>query len=208
MSRVSLLARDFLFMKYCITLLYCCLFSICTAQDYQVSFVNHNLSHPGISIAKPYILTSKSIAKNKKKGQKLIGKTNLLLPQFTYFNQIRTQNNFSLGCELVRQRNRIRPANWQFETGIGIHYVRSFNAGKTFRIEDGEVQRIRFAGQNYFAPSISYSIGRDFFKKRPTPLSTYVKPQVLFLMPYNETVVPSINIQIGVRLNLKQHSNA
>ena len=195
-------------MKYFTTLLCCCLVSISWAQTYRISYVNHNFSHPGISIAKPQVLTYKTITKNKKKGEKVIGKQNILLPQFTYYNQIRTQNNFSLGCEIVRQRHRMKPANWQFETGLGIHYVRSFNAGKTFKIEDGEVMRVRFAGQNYFAPSLSYSVGRDFLKKRPNPISVYLKPQAFFLMPYNQSVVPNFNLQFGIRLHLKQQSNA
>lgn len=181
---------------------------ISTAQEYRVSLVNHNLSHPGLTIGKPMMLHSKTITKQKKKGPKTISKQNLWMPQVTYYNHIRKENNLSLGCEVIRQRHRVKAANWRFETGIGIHYVRSFNAGKTYQVVDGSVERIRFAGQHYFAPSISYSIGRDFFKNRPSPIATFFKPQVLMLMPYNETIVPSINIQLGIRIHLKQNDHA
>jgi hypothetical protein len=191
-------------------LLLCCLALnlVLFAQQVNVSYVIHNLNQPGITISAPQIWTQKVKEKEKKKGMKQIGKSNVILPQFTYYNHIKKENNFTLGCEVVRQRHRMKPANWTFETGIGVHYVRSFNAGKTFKVDNGEVKRVRFAGQNYFAPSLSYSIGRDFLKKRPNPLSVYLKPQTFFLMPYNNAVVPSVNIQIGFKLHLNNNSNA
>ncbi|MFT5724747.1 MAG: hypothetical protein ACI9JN_001869 [Bacteroidia bacterium] len=190
-------------MRFIISLLLLSSCLVSNGQDYRVAYSQYDLFHPGITIAKPFVWTNKTKEKDKKKGLKRIGKSNLFLPQFTYYNQIRTENNFSIGCELVRQRHRMKPANWKFETGVGLHYVRSFNAGKTFELQDGTFKRIRFAGQNYFAPSLSYSVGRDFFKKRPRPISTYIKPQVLLLMPYNAGVVPSIYLQLGVSLPLK-----
>ena len=198
----------FLPMRF-LSLLFLCAVSLNpSAQIVNVSYVVHNLNQPGLSISSPQSWTHIIKEKEKKKGIKQIGKSNLIVPQFTYYNHIRKENNFSLGCEVVRQRHRMKPANWKFETGIGLHYVRSFNAGKTYKVENGVAGRVRFAGQNYFAPSLSYSIGRDFLKKRPNPISVYIKPQTFFLMPYNGSVVPSVNILLGIRLHLNKNTNA
>lgn len=209
MSRVSLTNTGFfLLMRIILGLIISSICCLSHAQHIEVSYVIHNLNQPGITISAPQLWMNKVVDKTKKKGTKQIGKSNIILPQFTYYNHIRKENNFTLGAEIIRQRHRMKPANWKFETGFGLHYVRSFNAGKTFRVENGAVERIRFAGQNYFAPSVSYSIGRDFLKQRTNPISVYLKPQAFFLMPYNETVVPSVNIQFGIRLHLNNQTNA
>ena len=121
-------------MRYLILLFCLGLNFVVFAQQIQVAYVIHNFNQPGITISAPQIWTQKIKEKDKKKGIKQIGKSNILLPQFTYYNHVRKENNFTLGCELVRQRIRMKPANWTFETGIGLHYVRSFNAGKTFKV--------------------------------------------------------------------------
>jgi hypothetical protein len=208
LSRVSLASTGFFLpMRNLVFILFLFTSTLLFSQTYRVAYVQHNLSQPGITIAKPITWTSKIKDKKKKKGLKQIGKTNLILPQFTYYNHIRKENNFSFGAELVRQRHRIKPANWKCETAFGLHYVRSFNAGKTFELRDGEFKRIRFAGQNYLAPSLSYSLSRGFLKKRSTPIHAFLKPQVLFLMPYNSSVIPSVNIQFGVNVRLNSQVN-
>ncbi|MFT5512413.1 MAG: hypothetical protein ACI8SE_000811 [Bacteroidia bacterium] len=209
MSRVSLSNTGFFLpMRIVLILIISSLSLIAQAQHIQVSYVVHNFNQPGIAISAPQLWMNKVVDKTKKKGIKQTGKSNIILPQLTYYNHIRKENNFTLGVEIIRQRHRMKPANWKFETGLGIHYVKSFNAGKTFKVENGVVERIRFAGQNYFAPSVSYSIGRDFLKKRTNPISVYFKPQAFFLMPYNESIVPSINLQFGIRLHLNTQTNA
>lgn len=178
-----------------------------SAQEYRLAFLSHSIIHPGVSVARSFTLSEKIKVKEKKKGEKEIGKSNLFLPQINYHNVLKTENSFSIGAEIIRQRHRMKPANWTFETGFGVHYVRSFNAGKTFTIENGEVRRVRFAGNNFIAPSLSYSIGRTFYKNESMPWFFYLKPQVFAVLPYNGSFVPSVNFQIGTKkvLNFKKH---
>ena len=153
MSRVVFTARDFLLpMRYLILLFCLGLNFVVFAQQIQVAYVIHNFNQPGITISAPQIWTQKIKEKDKKKGIKQIGKSNILLPQFTYYNHVRKENNFTLGCELVRQRIRMKPANWTFETGIGLHYVRSFNAGKTFKVRGRRSKTCAICWSKLFCP--------------------------------------------------------
>lgn len=138
------------------------------------------------------------------KKKKTLHKSNLFLPQVNLYNHIRKETNLTLGGELIRQRKRDSPAEWTYEWGIGMFYMRSFNAGKTYRVENGNVEQVRFAGQHYLAPSLSYCLGRNLTQKTGDnhPIFIYLKPIGFFMMPYNGGIAPNLNLQLGIKLNL------
>jgi hypothetical protein len=174
----------------------------------RIAYNGHNGFHPGFHVSREYPFKFKLKAKTRKNGKvKAVAKTNLLLPQVNYYNHVRKENNFTLGSELIRKRTKDNKTHRSHEWGVGLFYMRSFNTGSTYRLKDGEYKKVALAGQNYLAPSLSYAFSRTFLNKREIPIIAYVKPMIYFMLPYNDSLVPNVNLQFGIRksLNLGSH---
>lgn len=184
-------------MRYIFILLILTGFVRTQAQNtYRFGYSGQYIVHPGLSAAYEHHLKDKT--KHKKEGKDLL-KSNILLPQVGFYHHIQKENNFTIGLELIRHRRRLQKGEWGHEWGAGLFYMRSFNTGKTFEVIDGNVERIRGAGQNYMAPSLSYCLSRKIqLVQKLENTRIYIKPLAYFMMPYNETVVPNLNLQFGL----------
>ncbi|MBO6518128.1 MAG: hypothetical protein JJ975_16455 [Bacteroidia bacterium] len=171
---------------------------------YRVAYSGHNFNHPGLNIAKDYAWKTKVKEKQKKKRLKTVQKSNIFLPQVNFYNHVYKEFNLSLGAEVVRQRVKKRCTH---EWGVGLSLMRSFNAGSTYKVEDGEVKQIRLAGQNYLAPSVSYAFGYTLNKKAVAPTTLFIKPMTYLMLPYNGSILPNVNLQIGIKRSLKFNTN-
>ena len=174
------------------------------AQFAQISYSLHNGVQPGISVSYLKSLSSKTKTKEKRKGTKTIVKTNYVSPQFNYFYHVQKEHNFSIGADLVRERHIDRKAHWRFSPSVGLFYVRSFNIGPTYEVsDDGEVNKIPLAGQNYLAPSVALRIERNIRIKKD--IRILLQPRMLFLLPYDVGVLPSGDLNLGIILPIKSH---
>ncbi len=170
---------------------------------YRIAYNGHNVLHPGFHVSREYIWKYKLKVKTKKNGKvKSVDKTNFFLPQMNFYNHVRRENNFTLGSEVIRRRHKHVKSNRSHEWGIGLFYMRSFNTGTTYKTTEEETRKVFLAGQNYLAPSLSYAFNRTFLNKRPNPVSLYIKPMIYLMLPYNDSVVPNLNVQLGIRKSL------
>lgn len=174
----------------------------CKAQCTQVSYSLHNGVQPGINLAFLKPLTSKTKTKEKRNGTKTIIKTNYISPVFNYYYHLKKEHNFRLGAELVRERHIKRKAQWRYAPSLGLNYVRSFNIGPTYEVtDDGEVNKIPLAGQNFIAPSVAFRIERNIHVIKD--IRIILQPRALFLLPYNGGILPSGDLNLGIILPLK-----
>jgi hypothetical protein len=170
---------------------------------YRIAYNGHNGFHPGFHVSREYTWKYKLKVKTKKNGKvKSLDKTNFFLPQLNYYNHVRKENNFTLGSEVIRRRHKDNKTNRTHEWGVGLFYMRSFNTGTTYKVVEGEVKKVALAGQNYLAPSLSYAFSRSFLNKSSNPIIAYIKPMIYLMLPYNDAMVPNVNLQLGIRKSL------
>jgi hypothetical protein len=171
-----------------------------TQPRYSLGYFGHNLVQPGLHLGIGFETTTKEKTRKKwiGKKEKTISKTKYLEPQINLYHHLLKETNLTVGSEYLFERMKVgNKVNFSQGFGLGVFYMRSWNAGETYDVIDGVVSQIPFAGTNYFAPSLSYKAQFGILQKSNTPISVFVKPMVFLMMPYNQTVVPNINMVFG-----------
>ncbi len=95
----------------------------------------------------------------------------------------------------------------QWSLRLGASFIE--NAGTTYvEQEDGSAEGFQFAGNTYAALSLGYGWGYDFRAKQKLPLAVILQPQASLLFGYNQTVLPLIRVELGLRYYLNSNAKS
>ena len=83
--------------------------------------------------------------------------------------------------------------HWQYSLSAGAGYSRTFLNNPTYRLKDGEFQRVRMAGYNYLAIQLGVTLGYRI----KGGSAVYMGYNVLALAPYNQFLIPRKQLQVG-----------
>ncbi|MFT4523349.1 MAG: hypothetical protein ACI8ZN_002302 [Bacteroidia bacterium] len=168
----------------------------------NVGYFGHLLVHPGLSISTDYYVIDKLKIKAQKDGDKILQKTWFVVPQISYFHQVRNQNAFFLSAALQRRRETSNA--FYIEYGIGPSFAWRFNAGETYSVPEpgAEPEQLKGASTTNIGLTTSYVFGWKFNQQADYPMSVFLGPQVNHFFNYNNTYVPEINFMIGIKRSL------
>ncbi len=163
---------------------------------WNLAYYGHLGVHPGVSISADYFLNIKEELKGKK--SKRIVKTWLAVPGVSYYHHFGNQNVFSVSTDFTRRRENMAKRFYR-SFGIGPKLIAGFNAGETFEVmDDGSIKKRNLAASYHFAINTNYTIGMKF-KSNKVASSLYMTLHSGWMFNYNRTLVPSINLEVGVK---------
>jgi len=175
----------------------------------SISYFAENGIHPGLKLETYYTFKSKLKSKQyrKEKRQNKYGdKRKLKEFSLSYNlgfyshpnNHTGVFSNVGLMYLKTKLRKR-RQLGFVFEVG----YLRRFNKLKTYELApNGEIHRVRFAGNNALQISLAPIIGREIQLKENS-IRIYGKP-IVQLVQYNHSFFPNASFETGVVFNIKR----
>ncbi|MFK7925290.1 MAG: hypothetical protein AB8H47_25265 [Bacteroidia bacterium] len=169
----------------------------------QIGYSGELGFHPGIQIGYEY--AAKSWIKTRKNG---VSKQKSLIWQGS-FSQIwhpETRSfSFVEGGAYLRT---LKSSGWtrQLSVRLGGTYIE--NAGTTYVDQFGSPEGYSYAGRGYATFGIGYGWGYDFRMQKDLPFAVILQPQATLLFAYNQSTLPLIRVELGLRyyLNTKQKS--
>jgi len=169
-----------------------------------ISYFGNMTFHPGVrgSLEKKWKVSHKHKLKSKKrKGEFTLSKSRELLPTAGIGFYVHPRHYGALfvdgGLKFRKSRSKSYKKSvkrWHIGTGMGIY--RSF-LPETYEVKDDKIKKVFLAGRTYFYPYFEFGSERSW-RKNPNH-AYFVAVNTLFLMPYNTTVMPLLNLQIGYR---------
>jgi len=163
---------------------------------WNLAYYGHLGVHPGLSISTDYFLNLKEVVKGKK--SKRIVKTWFVLPGVSYYHHFGNQSVFSVSTDFTKRRENMAKRFYR-SYGIGPKLIAGFNAGETFVVmDDGSVKKRNLAASYHFAINTHYTIGMKL-KSNKVASSLYMTLHSGWMFNYNQTLVPSVNLEVGVK---------
>lgn len=162
------------------------------------SYFGETITHPGTKIGVDYPLRTTKISKLKKSGKTFDKQKQIIVGgNLGVFYQRRYNTSLFLNAEVGYRRIKKKGSKLDFLFGVG--YLKSFLNEDTYEVSDnGEVNRVRLAGQSSFLSSISVSFGKDFGFTGSSPWGYHIKPSLYFQMPYGQVKLPHFVLECGV----------
>ncbi|MEL7533013.1 MAG: hypothetical protein AAFN10_16980 [Bacteroidota bacterium] len=160
--------------------------------------------HPGLQLGYEY--TANSWPKSKKNGNK---RQKSLVWQGSISQIWHPETRSFTFIEGGVYYRTLKPSGFtrQWSFRIGGSFIE--NAGTTYvEQEDGSAEGFQFAGYTYAALSLGYGWGYDFRAKRDLPLAVILQPQASFLFGYNQTVLPLLRVELGLRYYLNSNAKS
>jgi len=189
-------------------LLFISLFSMCSISRAQslrpesifVSYFGETITHPGLKIGVDFQLKSWDKTKIKKnKDKKIIQKGIDLIQGIGFFYHKDYQTGIFILPELSYSKKNAK-GNFLM-AGIGAGYMRTFIPNVYDLNSNGEIERMH-AGYNYFLTNYSITFGKDLSKKKMIPLSIFIKPQLMYVLPNATNGVSYFALELGVSYKL------
>ncbi len=177
--------------------------SFLNQTQFKVGYYGSLLFDNGLNLGAEYQWKEKEKVKEKKKGQKTIRQQLLFNGSLGYSTNftLQTDNGLQTYYGLIWRRTNHKRRQINIELNP-LGYYRSF-LPEAFEVEGNEVSKVRFPGRSYYAPSISFGIGRLRKKKRNA--GWYLNFNYSMRMPYNAGALPVFSIQYGHRFNFKNN---
>ncbi len=167
---------------------------------YNYSYFANSFKNPGLNFGIEYVLKQKVRIRNKKRGNKEIFKiktTQLNLSGNLGF-YIHPKNHVGIFTYYGINYRKTKSRGFQYTLGLNpLGYYRSF-LPETYKVDiGGNVKKIIFPGNSYFAPNLIIGIGR--YRKIKRVKTWFVNLQTMILTPYNANFVPLFNFEFGFR---------
>ena len=168
-----------------------------------LSYYGENFSHYGIKITTEFPLLTSDKVKTKNSG-KIVNKRRDIFINGNIGGYFHKQNNvgvFIVG-ELGYRKTRKKGFKYEFILGLG--YLHTFLQGDTYEVNDnGDIKRVRLAGQSNLMIPISIGLGYDFNYNYKKPISMSIKPGLFIQYPYNIAVAVRPTIDFGIYYHFK-----
>ncbi len=181
--------------------------------ELKVSYFGNNLFRPGMSVgmAFPFSGKKKYIEKShRKNGQYILTKLHYLKigSNFSFYHHYKDHNGFLLNTELTWHRIKNKSFSTHkykhLELSVGLGYFRYQLFGTTFQQENDSFEKINGNG-NAFMPSLSLAWGKNIRAFKNVDMRYFIKPSVLFEIPYSSGIKINPAIEIGIisKINFK-----
>ncbi len=111
-------------------------------------------------------------------------------------------DNYFAQVEWNLRRQRNKGLYYEFAPGAGVS--RTFLNGATYRVDhSGEVSKVPMAGNFFALLSVSGSMGYSFSLTGKLQGKAFLKPGLIFLLPYNKLVYTRPTVEVGYIVNLR-----
>lgn len=160
--------------------------------EFRIAYFGDYLARPGAKLGVAYAFAQKT----KEKSKPLNREENYILTKihrleiggsFTFYHHPGDHNGYLFNAELLwhRIRNRSYKTRYRhFEAGIGLGYFRYQLLGTTFEPNGDGSFKEKNGGGNAFMPSLFAAWGMNLRFIKATDVRCYVKPLVMFEIPY------------------------
>ncbi len=168
--------------------------------EFRAGYYGNFYWNPGLTFGAEYLWKEKVRTKEKKKRTKIITKQWLLNGTVGLSWDPRTELGVftNYGILWRRTNTKGKQINIQFNP---LGYYRSF-LPETYEVSGDRVDKVFLPGRNYFAPSISFGLGK--LRKGKKLTGRYLNATYMLRTPYNASFLPSIAIEYGYRFNIKK----
>jgi hypothetical protein len=163
-----------------------------------VSYYGEYFSHYGLRITTELPLLTKDKVKTKNSG-KIVNKRKDVFITGNIGGYFQKRNNIGIliGSELGYRKTRKK--GFKYEFLFGLDYLHTFLQGDTYEVgEDGDVKRVKLAGQSNLMIPFSVGFGYDFNYYYNRPISVCIKPGFFIQYPYNIAVAIRPTIDFGI----------
>lgn len=167
--------------------------------DFKAGYFGNIFSNNGLNLGAEYLWKEKVKIKEKKKGQKTIGRQLLLNGSLGYSTNFatQTQNGIFAYSGLILRRVNTKSKELFIELNP-LGFYRSV-LPDTYEVVGDDVTSISFPGRSYYAPSVAIGIGR--FRKEIKRSGWYLNLQYTVLTNYNTGVLPIVSLHFGRKFN-------
>lgn len=111
-------------------------------------------------------------------------------------------DNYFAQVEWNLRRQRNKGLYYEFAPGAGLS--RTFLNGATYKVDpSGDVSKVPMAGNFYALLSVSGSMGYNFSLTGNLPGKIFLKPGLIFLLPYNKLAYTRPTLEVGYTVDLR-----
>ena len=172
----------------------------------NVSYFGENGLHSGLKLGVEKSIFEKEKTKdrwfenrNSKIGSKTKIRNLVLSPSVGFYNHANNHTGLFLNAEFLYRRTKTR-RGFYYDAGFGLGYLQRIYNIPTYELGSGtEPYQYTLAGQAQFMPTIFAAFGQNLFYRKEINIGWFVKPQLMFLMPYGFTSVLNPALEIGVK---------
>ena len=172
----------------------------------NVSYFGENGLHSGLKLGVEKSIFEKEKTKdrwfenrNSKIGSKTKIRNVVLSPSVGFYNHANNHTGLFLNAEFLYRRTKTR-RGFYYDAGFGLGYLQRIYNIPTYELGSGtEPYQFTLAGQAQFMPTIFAAFGQNLFYRKEINIGWFVKPQLMFLMPYGFTSVLNPALEIGVK---------
>lgn len=165
-------------------------------ERYSASYLGGYISHPGLKLS--YDRPFKVQAKTTRKGKEIQSEWMYGASLGSYFHR---RNHSSVQLLPHLGFLHTRASGFQFGASLGAGYQRTFIANSYQVSETNEVEKNLFSGQHLFAINPAIHIGKQL---KDSPLSWFIKPQLLLSAPYFEGMNTYLLVEAGLSYSLSK----
>jgi hypothetical protein len=179
------------------------------SHRYSFSYFGNNAIRPGLSVRSE--ITFKQWEKTRRSRRYLVGKKIDRIHQKQYMftknaalyvhpgSQVSFIRNWGLGIRKTRNKG------WEYQFDLYPLGFQFFVLGETYKVSNtGDVTKKNMSISAYYTPGISASFGKKFKKERSSLEAWHVRLGINGLSNYNNTWVPTANLELGVRIKSKK----
>ncbi len=171
--------------------------SLAGKKGINISYFGNMLTHPGLKVGYAYIHRQKT--KEKQRRKRLRISYHQWVSMYSLAGYIHPRNHGALILNAEGGYRCIRPKGFTRAIYLGLAYMRTFNTGPTYRInEAGQVEKVVLAGHHYILPGLAFALGESFILENRKVLSWHIKPGIGFQMPYNAFMNLMLNLEVGL----------
>lgn len=170
----------------------------------HVSYFGATATHPGLKVGLQHTLHRKDFEKFKRSGREVKKRKELLVTYHVgFFHHPRFNTTVFVNGEFGFRR--VHKNGNKFEALLGIGALRTFLGADTYLVQDnGQVKRVRGAGQWGILPSLAIGFGKDLGFTKNKVWAYHLRPSVYFQIPYNHTFLPHFVLEAGVTYRLSK----
>jgi hypothetical protein len=183
-------------------------FSFLDRTEFKASYSGNVFWNNGINLGVEYLLRENKKTKYpRKRGQRTNTHEFLLNGTLGFITNFSSKTDTGIFTNYGITWRRTNKKNKQFSIAINpLGYYRSI-LPETYEVTGDQVNKVSFPGRGYYAPSISFGIGKQRKGKKLT--GRFYNVNLMLRTPFNATTLPSINFEFGQRFNFKKKkSNA
>lgn len=170
--------------------------------DFKIGYFGNVIWNQGISIGGEYKWKEKTKVKQSKKGERISTRQLLISSTIGYTENpgTLTDNGILVNAGLIWRKTKPRGTQFSWEiTPLG--YFRSI-LPQTFEVDGDNVTEVNGAGNNYYAPSVAFGIGRYRADRRRS--GWHINLRLGVRTPYNGDLLPTVSLEFAQRFNFKK----